>query len=282
LSSANHFASQLLQLLLDLNSHPQVPKSLRYDLKPPGYGSSAQNSSEEKIDPEETHLQLVKARHQLQNKQITHGEFRALEQALLQSDEYAPGQSYAALLTADNPLPPSAETSESNKERPIGHLTVKEEEQYLQSTDAFLDGTTTNPRLHAAGNLGSRNAERTVEREREMQLKNSMSVYNWLRRHQPQVFLQDNEPEKPTRTTASRSSARKSASKETLKREPELYDDDGIAVEQGASSRAKRKRDNDGGYRPKGGSARGAKRRKETKEETGRSKRSKRSSIDTR
>lgn len=234
------------------------------------------------MDAEEGHLRLVKARHQLQNKQISPGEYRALEQTLLQSGEYAPSQSYGSLLTTANPLPSPAESPESSKERPIGYLTVKEEEHYLQSIDAFLDGTTTNPRLHAAGNLGSRNTERTIERERETQLKNSVSVYNWLRRHQPQVFLQDNEPEKPSRATGSRSSARKSASKETLKREPELYDDDGIAVEHGASSRGKRKRDNDGGYRPKGGSSRGAKRRKETKEETGRSKRSKRSSIDAR
>lgn len=251
-------------------------------MKPPGHADSTHLNAEERIDAEEGHLTLLKARHQLQNNQITPGAYRAIEQTLLQSEEYAPSQSYASLITTISPLLSQPEKAESNKERPIGYLSVKDEEEYLQSLDAFMDGTTSNPRLHAAGNLGSRNAERTIEREREMQLKNSVSVYNWLRRHQPQVFLQDNEPEKPSRATGSRSSARKSAGKEALKQEPELYDDDGIAVEHGASLRGKRKRDNDGGYRPKGGNSRGTKRRKETKEETGRTKRAKKSSMDAR
>lgn len=281
---ANRMYSQLLQLLLDLNSRPQVPKTLRYDLKPPGHAAVPPSDAEERVDAEEGHLRLLKARVQLQNKQISPGEFRAFEQTLLQSEEFAPSHSYASLLRSVGPLLPQAEKSESSKDRPIGYLSIKEEDQYLQSLDGFMDRTTTNPRLHAAGNLGSRNAERTIEREREMQLKNSVSVYNWLRRHQPQVFLQDNEPEKPSRATGSRSSTRKSAGKEALKQEPGLYDDEGIAVDQGGSLRGKRKRerDNDGGYRPKGGSSRGTKRKKEPKEETGRSKRSKKSISDAR
>jgi hypothetical protein len=252
-------------------------------LKPPGYNVDPTHfNAEERIDAEEGHLRLLKARHQLQSNQINPGAYRAIEQTLLQSEEYAPGQSYTSLVMTVNSLLSQTEKPESNKEQPIGYISAKDEEQYLQSLDAFLDGTTSNPRLHAAGNLGSRNSERTIEREREMQLKNSVSVYNWLRRHQPQVFLQDNEPEKPSRATGSRSSARKSAGKEALKQEPELYDDDGIAVEHGGSLRGKRKRDNDGGYRPKGGNSRGTKRRKETKEETGRTKRAKKPSMDAR
>ncbi|KAK5057753.1 hypothetical protein LTR84_011754 [Exophiala bonariae] len=275
---------QLLQLLLDLNSRPQVPKTLRYDLKPPGHVGSSTSVAQETIDAEEGHSRLLKARHQLQNKQITPGEFKAIEQSLLQSEDFAPSQSYTSLLATVGPLLPQAERSESSKDRPIGYISIKEEDQYLQSLDGYFDRTYANPRQHAAGNLGSRTAERTIEREREMQLKNSVSVYNWLRRHQPQVFLQDNEPEKPSRATGSRTSTRKSAGKEALKQEPELYDDDGIAVDQGGSARGKRKRerDNDGGYRPKGGSSRGTKRKKEPKEETVRSKRPKKSISDAR
>ena len=101
-----------------------------------------------------------------------------------------------------------------------------------------------------------------MERDRDMALRNPVSVYNWLRKHQPQVFLQDNEmqSEKAAKGASSRTSKRASAS---IKQEPELYDDDGIAVDAGSSSRGKRKRDDDGGYRPKGGNSRPAKRKKD-------------------
>ena len=185
----------------------------------------------------------------------------------------------AASLPAEKPDPNTGSSS--------GFLSTKQEEQYLQALDDFLDRIVTNPRSHAVNSLGNRNGERTAERERETQLKNPVSVYNWLRKHQPQVFLQDNEPftERAPRATGSRSSTRKSAGKDTgSKQEQDLYDDDGIALEVGASSRGKRKRDNDGGYRPKGGNARGSRRRKEIKEEigSGRSKRVKKLSMDAR
>ena len=95
-----------------------------------------------------------------------------------------------------------------------------------------------------------------------MAVRNPVSVYNWLRKHQPQVFLQDNElnSEKPAKTTGSRTSKRASVA---IKQEPELYDDDGIAIDMGATPRGKRKRDDDGGYRPKGGNSRPAKRKKD-------------------
>ena len=101
-----------------------------------------------------------------------------------------------------------------------------------------------------------------MERDRDMALRNPVSVYNWLRKHQPQVFLQDNEiqSDKPARGTTSRASKRASA---PIKQEPEFYDDDGIAVDTGSSLRGKRKRDDDGGYRPKGGNSRPAKRKKD-------------------
>jgi hypothetical protein len=188
------------------------------------------------------------------------------------------------LLATAPPPQETTEKTEATEGSTEGFLSIRQEEQYLQSLDAFLDGTTTSARSHVATSLGNRSAERTVERERETQLKNPVSVYNWLRKHQPQVFLQDNEPtkEKAPRATGSRSSTRKSANKEALKQAQELYDEDGIAMEMGSSARGKRKRDTDGGYRPKGGNSRGTKRRKETREDSGRGKRAKRMSMDAR
>ena len=210
--------------------------------------------------------------------------YREVEYALLETPAFAPSRSYSSLLSLAPPPNQPGEKVEPSNVASSGFLSIRQEEQYLQGLDAYLDGTSTNPRPHATSNLGSRNAEKTSERERETQLKNPVSVYNWLRRHQPQVFLQDNEAgtEKTTRATGSRTSARKSAVKETLKQEQDGYDDEGIAKENTASSRSKRKRDDDGGYRPKGGSSRGTKRRRETKEDSARSKRAKKLSVDAR
>ncbi|KIX06863.1 uncharacterized protein Z518_04839 [Rhinocladiella mackenziei CBS 650.93] len=271
---------QMLQLLVDLNSCPQIPPRLRYDLAAPGDRISTDGSLIQVDGEEEGHLDLRKARNQLQRGEIDAVRYREIEAGLLRTAAFAPGRSYSSLLDA---APPPNQSNGSHG-LPSGFLSTKQEEQYLQGLDAFLDGATTNPRSHAANSLGNRSMDKTTERERETQLKNPVSVYNWLRKHQPQVFLQDNEPstEKATRTTGSRSSTRKSTTKEAFKQEQDFYDDDGIAIEIESSSRGKRKRDNDGGYRPKGGSARGTKRRRELREDTGRSKRVKKLSVDAR
>ncbi|KAK5449570.1 hypothetical protein LTS15_008645 [Exophiala xenobiotica] len=275
---------QLLQLLVDLNSCPQIPPRLRYELRSPSEYNSSDEPATQANTEEEGHLALRKARYQLQTGEIDPKTYREIEGSLLKTAAFAPQRSYSSLLS-DAPPPQPTSKAESGQGSTEAFLLTRHEEEYLHSLDMYLDGTTTNPRAHATSSLGTRIAEKSTEREREMQLKNPVSVYNWLRKHQPQVFLQDNEPatEKAARAAGSRSSARKSASKEALKQEQDLYDDDGIAMDVSASARGKRKRDNDGGYRPKGGNSRGTKRRKEGKEESSvRNKRSKKLSVDAR
>lgn len=236
------------------------------------------------ISEEDGHGELHRARKQLENKEITIARYREIEEGLLKAPDFTPSRSYSTLLSVAPPPNQSMERADSGNGPSSGFLTTKQEEQYLQGLDTYCVGGSMNPRPHAAHNLGNRNAEKTTERERETQLKNPVSVYNWLRKHQPQVFLQDNEPstEKPPRATGSRSSTRKSANKEALKQEQDYYDDDGIAMDLGSSSRGKRKRDDDGGWRPKGGASRGNKRRREQRDEPGRGKRGKKMSMDAR
>ncbi|KIY02531.1 uncharacterized protein Z520_00996 [Fonsecaea multimorphosa CBS 102226] len=274
---------QLLQLLVELNSCPQVPQRLRYDLRPPGESHPGDETVKPTVSEEDAHLDLRKARRQLQAGEVTLAGYREIEAALLKTREFAPSRSYASLLS-NAPTHSHALDKMDPSNVASCLLSTKQEEQYLQGLDAFLEGTVTNPRPHVANSLGSRSVDKTTERERETQLRNPVSVYNWLRKHQPQVFLQDNEPstEKTPRATGSRSSTRRSANKDALKQEQDYYDEDGFALENGASLRGKRKRDADGGYRPKGGSSRSAKRRKETKEDSGRSKRTKKMSMDAR
>ena len=265
-----------------------MPPRFRYDLTLAGENTLTDDDTS--ITAEEANLELHRARSRLRAGEITLAEYREVELAVLKSPEFAPTQSYTSLLSL---IPPSSQANDKLDSTNFGSsalLTIKQEEQYLEGLDAFLDGAVPNPRPYALNSLGSRTAGKNTEHERETQLKNPVSVYNWLRKHQPQVFLQDNEAstDKTPRMTGSRSSARKSAQhKEIIKKEKD-YDDEGFAADSGPSSRGKRKRDDDGGYRPKGGASRGSKRRKdgkeikEIKDDATKGKRTKKPSIDAR
>jgi IEC3 subunit of the Ino80 complex, chromatin re-modelling len=197
------------------------------------------------------------------------------EDALRQGKDSQPTKSYAALLDMPYGLLDQAKIQSDVAEPALsGFLAPGEEERYLESLDSYLNGVAITPR--PPGAALARGGERSVDKDREMALKNPVSVYNWLRKHQPQVFLQDNEahPEKPNaRSATSRASKRASA----VKQEQDLYDEDGIAIDAGPSLRGKRKRDDDGGYRPKGGNGRPVKRKKE--DGSASAKKSKRASV---
>jgi hypothetical protein len=206
---------------------------------------------------------LREARHELRTGEITLSDYQLISDSILESPGFAPQKSFMSL--SKNALPAGymapEQDRDSHAQSATGFPSSNQEEQYLQGLDAYLTGSATMPRAFANTTAG-RNGDRGMERDRDMALRNPVSVYNWLRKHQPQVFLQDNEiqSEKPARGTASRTSKRASAS---IRQEPELYDDEGIAVDMGGSSRGKRKRDDDGGYRPKGGNSRPTKRKKD-------------------
>ena len=202
-------------------------------------------------------------------------EYRRLENTLRRSKALQPSKSYASLMGRSY-IPSNNSKTQNDPTETVfdGFPASLEEERYLEGLDSYLNGIAPTPRPSAAA--VARGGERSSEKDREMALKNPVSVYNWLRKHQPQVFLQDNEahPEKAsTRPAASRASKRSS----NVKQEPDLYDEDGIAIEAGPSGRAKRKRDDDGGYRPKGGNGRPVKRKKEDGPSS--AKKSKRASI---
>lgn len=206
---------------------------------------------------------LREARHDLRNGEITISDYQRLSDSILESPGFAPQKSFVSL--SKNGPPASYVAAEqdrdSHAQTASGFPSSNQEEQYLQGLDAYLAGSAAAPRAFAHNTAG-RNFDRGMERDRDMALRNPVSVYNWLRKHQPQVFLQDNEvqSEKPARGATARSSKRASA---PIKQEVEPYDDDGIAVDIGNTSRGKRKRDDDGGYRPKGGNSRPTKRRKD-------------------
>lgn len=263
---------QILSMLLELNSHPQIPPRLRYDLRDP---ASARQLSED-ISSERAASELRLHRYKIQTGDILQPEYDGYQHSLLNTRQFGPKVAYSDLVY--KPKRAALERAQDEADEPANNLTggllsSKQEEQYLQSLDNFLDGRSTHPRAHATSNIGYPHFEKSADREREAQIRNPVSVYNWLRKNQPQVFLQDPDHDKTKIAAASRKSKRESMAK-ALKVEPGLYDDDGIALEPNAG-KGKRKRDEDSGYRPKGGHARPVKRRKD---DSGR--RSKRASMD--
>lgn len=264
---------QILSMLLELNSHPQIPARLRFDLRDP---APQKARSSDNVNKEIATEQLRLKRYKVQKGDIRQPEYDDYEQYVLGTTEFAPQISYSDLVYKPlrGPLErASEEPDDSANTLAGGLLSSKQEEQYLQSLDSFLDGRSVHPRAHATSNIGYPHPEKSADRERESQIRNPVSVYNWLRKNQPQVFLQDPDHDKTKIAAALRKSKRESIAK-APKVEPELYDDDGIALEP-SGSKGKRKRDEDTGYRPKGGHARPTKRRKE---DSGR--RSKRASMD--
>lgn len=278
--SCSSRASQLLELLHDLNQAPQVPPSHRYNLLPPGTVPEEGTSDEEAEGPlSDSNIAptfLRDARQGLKKGRISIGDYRRIVQAVRLSKQFKPKKSYASLLATPYASLDDLKTHTNNASEIIlnGFPAPREEEKYLEGLDSYLNGTAQTPRPFAP--VSNRGGERSSEKDREMALRNPVSVYNWLRKHQPQVFLQDNEAhsEKPnTRPAASRASRRANA----VKQEPDPYDEDGIAIDLRSISRGKRKRDDDGGYRPKGGNGRPVKRKKE--EGPASAKKSKRASI---
>ncbi|KAK4918377.1 hypothetical protein LTR66_016876 [Elasticomyces elasticus] len=240
---------QLLSLLTELNEHPQIPPRLRYDLDTTTGDVKATARNNQEVAEE-----LRISRYRVRKGEVDQAELQKLEGRLLEREDNRPQRSYQKLSRAYDLTPLKLDNS---TEVDTGmFLSDKQKEQYLTSLDDFLDNKVDHVRVHAKGNLGFRHAERTAERERELQIANSVSVYNWLRKNQPQVFLQDPEHEKMK--TGARSTKKPVAAK-TLKQEQEMYDDDGFALA-APENKAKRKRggDDDGGFRPKGGSSKPA------------------------
>ena len=262
--------SQLLSLLADLNSRSQIPSALRFDLSDTVARKPTITPAEKIQVRTDTQDLLANARTKLRNGELKLGEFQDMEKQLAHQPTFHAEGSYAAL---EDDWATRNNTTESpsysrDGETSTAYLNVKDEDEYLNGLDAFLDGKNSQSRPHASISTGGTGQTRAIEYERELQLQNPVSVYNWLRKHQPSVFLQDHEgqgpAEKPSRSAGTRSSKRGLlGEKPASKQDSDMYDTDGIAVDLTASSRNKRKRgDDDLGYRPKGGSSRPAKRRK--------------------
>lgn len=179
-------------------------------------------------------------------------------------------------LPAQADLPPDLRARDDEMTYP-GFLTLKHEEQYLSTLDAWLDEL---PSLDTTKPIPAESRPKHGPSEREFALQNPSSVYNWMHKHQNSVFesnaagSKDKDSEKagsvrspPPRSRGKKEKVPAPTSRQEQSADP--WDEDGeesrVKDENGGSAKVKRKRD-DEPYRPKGG--RSSAKRKREKDDT--------------
>ena len=249
-------------MLLDLNECPELSPEYRYDLGTSD-GRRQPNPGDDAYDVSAARATLEEAKQELRAGELHPIEYKQIQESILRSRPFTPARAYEELLPlAYQDVVAPEDANDVEEEGAIGYVWPNQEEQYLQDLDAYLSAEVPTRRPSSYFNQLNR-VDRASERDRDTNLRNPVSVYNWLRKHQPQVFLQDKEnEEKATKGSTGRASKRASIQ---VKAEPEMYDEDGIALDvPKTSGKRKRQKNDDGGYRPKGGGARSAKRKRES------------------
>ncbi|KAJ5801366.1 uncharacterized protein N7518_003434 [Penicillium psychrosexuale] len=249
---------QLLEVLLEFNESLHVSPDVRFDLSMPT-DLPLLPTPEQEIVPLINDATLAKqawkeAKAGLAAGSIDTRAYRIIEDNIKRNKAFAPAQQYSSLSRAHHITPDTVQKKPDNDcERQLGYFTPERETEYYLALDAKLGD-------EAAATQLARIPERPTfaERERDLSMRNPASVYNWLRRNQPQT-LQDNEI--ASEKSASRPSNRSSKRAPAQRKDEDMYDEDGTEAQ--PTPKNKRKREEDTGYRPKGGSSRSKKKKEE-------------------
>ena len=239
---------------------------------------------------------LVEARLELEAGQISLSEYKETESSLLRIISTSQPSNHLKSIadlsqvshTKLSSVPVSGMPSDLVDESPIGYLSPNHEDEYLLALDNQIENTPPDSLQLPSRHLKSSEKER----EKDAQINNPVSVYNWLRAHsetkpiphdleKDMILLNAHNleqsaqkrkpsPKPPSSTSnGTTKSTRKRASSALIpKQEPEeeLLDEDGNVISGGnevpTTYRGKRKRENDDAYRPKGGSSKSRKRTK--------------------
>lgn len=199
----------------------------------------------------------AEAKTGLQAGSIDTSAYRMIEENIKRNNAFAPGQHYGSLSQTNHTCQEVAahgNKSSNETERQLGYFTPEHETEYYLALDAKLGDKAATAQL-------ARIPDRPTfaEREKDLSIRNPASVYNWLRRNQPQT-LQDNEG--ASEKSSSRPSNQRSSKRAPAQRKDEdMYDEDGTETQ--PTPKNKRKREEDTGYRPKGGSSRSKKKKEE-------------------
>jgi hypothetical protein len=259
-----------------MNEAARLPARLRYDLSEIDAASAALETDP---DPEIIQQKLHDLRADLANEKITAEEYAQKVEQLHNSQSVKISRSLAGLEakvphTSEAPDPP-IDGVDLTDTAP-GYMDLAHEEDYLLAIDVALANPSYNPEALDTQTLRLLQPN-PFPSEKDLTIRNPDSVYNWLRKNQPQVFLQDKDAQPnegvPEKATARSGNAggrgkRQSAVAGTPGPKTEHDDEDSNFVpESGTGGKGKRGKaannEDDGAYRPKGGSSRSAKRKRE-------------------
>jgi hypothetical protein len=260
----------MLDMLIDMNETGRLPANLRFDLRELAENDPLASSLEVEADPEALQQKLQELRTDMVNGLITPEEFAHKSDQLHTSQTVITNRTLSGLAAkvphsshAPDPAPEGIMLGEQGP----GYMSPTNEEEWLLALDVALADPHYDPNARDGRPLRITPA-RPVPTDKDLHIQNPDSVYNWLRRHQPQVFLQDKDPSHPE-NMSEKSSARAAPGRKRPsavhtstpgpKADPD--DEDGLTETGGKGRRGKG--EDDGAYRPKGGSSRPAKRKRD-------------------
>ena len=270
--------SQLLDLLLDVNESNRIPPHIRYDLRSPTPDALAVPALEPDHSPSREYdtnaaraaledLEADNATGQISPRSYNQNKTSLLD--MINKPKLLANFYNTPHTTLDSLLPDNL-PSDLDDDTPTGYLSPDHEDEFLSNLDIALGDAPLDARPIMPSQLPKPSAR---DKEKDALLRNPVSVYNWLRKHHPQVFLQDDSStDKPTTKQTTKPSPKPStnptkASKRTSAapklEQQEILDDEGFLVEGilDVPVKTKRKRE-DEPYRPKGGSSRSTKKKK--------------------
>ena len=247
--------SQLLDLLLDINNSAQIPVDKRIDL-------SAETAALNPIPPLVSSEDLATAAELSSPEgQALHSEIRIMvEERVAAKNQSKASKSLAHLmkttphLSVKTPnLPPELLAPlkiEEGQPAPLSYLTPSQIDDYLYDLDASIGAARPLPPTFPSHS------------QHDLALGNPNSVYHWLRRNEPKIFLQDGEGSEKSsgKPGALRGAGKRASIPAPSKADAlEIVEEDGIGYDttlsqSAATTKGKRKRDeDDGGYHPKSG-----------------------------
>ncbi|KAH7083040.1 IEC3 subunit of the Ino80 complex, chromatin re-modelling-domain-containing protein [Paraphoma chrysanthemicola] len=267
---------QLLDMLLDINEQTRAPARLRFNLDPPGIAVPADAGP----DPEMIRRQLQDLRAAAADGIISPEEFTLQADRLHNS--HAIRQTLKSLASLEARVPHTTKADFADQpvdgidlaEHAPGYMSPAHEEEYLAALDQVLADPSFDVTIQQGRPIRTAATHPPLS-EKDLTVRNPDSVYNWLRKHQPQVFLQDKDAahhENMSEKSAPNKGG--ASSRKSIKRESaigggtpaprENDDEDSNFGEAGGKGRRKTGGgEDDTAYRPKGGSSRPTKRKRE-------------------
>lgn len=252
----------MLDLLLDLNSSLDIPHQLRFDLE------AEHGASEKALSLQDANDMMAKSHSALQHGIKSHAEFvydRQNAEAAV-----ARGNATSLIQLEATISHPKSQSSSSAYQGNPAFLTPAHEDAYLARLDSKLDPIAlSEPRLPSPPALSKLS---TRELDREVELRNPLSVHNWLKKHGT-ISDMDAGSEGGAANTPATANKRRNLAKQVGDRAIERARekegspgstqdmDDELGVDDTPGK--KKGRDDDQTYRPKGGRSSKAKRKRE-------------------